>query len=195
MEGAAFALTGVAVDAGALWLTHEYDGTRLYRLGVSGLVLAKAYQAFSLRATVDKPFGLTALGQGRFVAASYDQGELFGLAPDGAGAFDGVVLLDQGDDEAFQQPAGIAVSGDGKLVLTVGSQGFYLGAETFPGQGLRPRGSDERVIGRRTGDAAIDEGAQSPTTRPARVSPPRTPATSWCRGRGPRPWSPAPSRR
>ncbi|HEU4534139.1 MAG TPA: hypothetical protein VFS00_08475, partial [Polyangiaceae bacterium] len=115
--GDRFGVTGVAADGQRVAFVREGEGSLLFGLGVEGLHPAPALELAGIYAGDPvTPFGLAAVGSGRFVLSSRDADQLLLLQPAGPD-YEAVVLFDRDDANEFVAPAGIAVRGEDMVVV------------------------------------------------------------------------------
>jgi hypothetical protein len=126
LVGNQFGTTGITFDGNQLRLFLENNGAQLFNLRPVGVAPEGLLGNQEVNQALAAPFGVAALDDGRFLASDLGSDELVVLTPD-QGTFNASVLFDSNDDNAFLQPASIAIAGDNAVV--VGSQLNLLGAQ------------------------------------------------------------------
>ncbi|HEU4406383.1 MAG TPA: hypothetical protein VFS43_14045, partial [Polyangiaceae bacterium] len=119
-----FAFAAITYDGSELKIFAEEDGAQLYVLRPDAPASELDLEALNIFPALTRPFGIAALGQGRFVASDAATNELLLLTLQG-GSFEAVGVFDDGDDASFLAPAAIKVV-DGVAVVA-GSQIDRLG--------------------------------------------------------------------
>jgi hypothetical protein len=125
-----FGATGVTADAGSVKYMRNDDNLTIFDIGINGFGPDDTLETETVNAGINQVLYMLSIGGGEFLVSARnnnDDGTIFRLSPDGNGNFDPVRLQDENtlDDDAFSEPAGIAISGD--QGLAVGSQIEQLG--------------------------------------------------------------------